>query len=250
MRICCQVFFLAVVLSGSGAGAVTDDFARYQEILDRKPFGEPPPDPSMMPTNVVQNEADLFTKTLKMVAIRLDQNGRVRVGFINKAAANKSYYLRAGETSPDGIELVDADFELESALLKKDSRSGWIYMGTSPNKALSEPTKGVPAPTAARVSSTQMAQAVQQKRVSLYADLLRKRKESQDAKANKTEVVPGIDSKAASDKISGEQLEKHLKEYQLDAIRKGLPPLPIPLTKEMDDQLVSEGVLPPLQNAQ
>ena len=31
----------------------------------------------------------------------------------------------------------------------------------------------------------------------------------------------------------------------MEVIRKGMPPLPIPLTKEMDDQLVAEGILPP-----
>ena len=31
----------------------------------------------------------------------------------------------------------------------------------------------------------------------------------------------------------------------MDVIRAGLPALPVPLTKEMDDQLVAEGVLPP-----
>ena len=46
---------------------------------------------------------------------------------------------------------------------------------------------------------------------------------------------------------TGEELEKHLNEYQMDVIRQGLPPLPIPLTPEMDQQLVNEGVLPPQQ---
>ena len=31
----------------------------------------------------------------------------------------------------------------------------------------------------------------------------------------------------------------------MDVIRAGLPPLPVPLTKQMDEQLVAEGILPP-----
>jgi len=31
----------------------------------------------------------------------------------------------------------------------------------------------------------------------------------------------------------------------MEVIRSGMPALPIPLTPEMDDQLVSEGILPP-----
>jgi len=54
---------------------------------------------------------------------------------------------------------------------------------------------------------------------------------------------------AKAQKITPEQVEKHLQDYQMDLIRKGLPPLPIPLTPDMDDQLVAEGVLPPLEPA-
>lgn len=40
---------------------------------------------------------------------------------------------------------------------------------------------------------------------------------------------------------TGSELER----FQQEVIRKGMPALPIPLTKEMDDQLVREGILPP-----
>ena len=41
------------------------------------------------------------------------------------------------------------------------------------------------------------------------------------------------------------EIQENLRHYQMEVIRKGMPPLPIPLTKEMDDQLVAEGILPP-----
>jgi len=40
---------------------------------------------------------------------------------------------------------------------------------------------------------------------------------------------------------SREELQQHLREQQLDAIRTGKPPLPIPVTDDMVDQLVDEG---------
>ena len=49
---------------------------------------------------------------------------------------------------------------------------------------------------------------------------------------------------APARKYTGAELEKHLQDYQMEVIRKGLPAHPIPLTKEMDDQLAKEGVLP------
>ena len=45
-------------------------------------------------------------------------------------------------------------------------------------------------------------------------------------------------------KYTGAELKKHLQEYNMEVIRKGMPPLPIPLTQEQDDLLVKEGILP------
>jgi hypothetical protein len=42
-------------------------------------------------------------------------------------------------------------------------------------------------------------------------------------------------------------MEHQLQEYQMQAIREGREPLPIPLTPEIDQQLVNEGVLPPAE---
>ena len=42
-----------------------------------------------------------------------------------------------------------------------------------------------------------------------------------------------------------EEIQENLRQYQMDVIRAGLPPLPVPLTKQMDEQLVAEGILPP-----
>jgi hypothetical protein len=41
------------------------------------------------------------------------------------------------------------------------------------------------------------------------------------------------------------ELKEHLQEYQMEAIRQGQPPLPIPLTPESEAQLAKEGFLPP-----
>ena len=48
-------------------------------------------------------------------------------------------------------------------------------------------------------------------------------------------------------KMTGPELEKHLQNYQLEVIRQGLPPLPIPLTPEMDAQLVAESIAQQLE---
>ena len=47
-------------------------------------------------------------------------------------------------------------------------------------------------------------------------------------------------------KYTGEELEKHLNEYQMEVIRQGMPPLPVQLSPDRDAQLVAEGFLPPV----
>jgi hypothetical protein len=64
------------------------------------------------------------------------------------------------------------------------------------------------------------------------------------ALAQQAAVVPNPNAVAVPTP-SPEEQQKALQEYQMEVIRKGLPPLPIPLTPEMDQQLVTEGVLPP-----
>lgn len=47
--------------------------------------------------------------------------------------------------------------------------------------------------------------------------------------------------------LTEEEIARMLQEYQKELIRKGLTPLPIPLTPETDRQLVEEGLLPALE---
>jgi hypothetical protein len=47
--------------------------------------------------------------------------------------------------------------------------------------------------------------------------------------------------------LSDEEISRLLQEYQKELIRKGLPPLNIPLTAETDRQLVEEGYLPAME---
>jgi hypothetical protein len=208
-------------------------FSRYQVILDRKPFGEPPPvvappqaalqAPPVLPQNS-------FIKDLRMCAITETDTG-VRVGIINVASKpQKSYFFLLGGEGEDGIQLVDADYQKEGALLRKGAEEFWIYMDGN----TAAPSGAVAAPAPAEPKTTRRKPA---RRMS-YAERLRQRRADELARRRKEEI---------KNRLTGEALEKHLKAYQMDVIRKGMPALPIPLTKEMDDTLVAEGVLPPLE---
>jgi hypothetical protein len=227
---------LTVALPGIGAalaaGSAEPDFAHYQVILDRKVFGEV----RVVPTNAAAAATGIpppgsFIKDLRMCAITEDGTD-LRVGIVD-VKQNKSYLFRVGETL-DEITLVDADFVDESALLRKGAEEYPIFMkGDAPAGA----APGAPgAAPAGAISVSAAATAVAGREP--YAERLRKRRESLRERV----VEPP--------KMSDEQLQEHLKRYQMELIRAGGekgPPLPIELTPEMDAQLVSEGVLPAAQ---
>jgi hypothetical protein len=215
-----------IALAAYGA-VVTEDFSRYQVILDRKVFGEPPADSGQGSNSVARAES--FIRDIRMVAITEDSNGELKVGFVDIKANNKSYYLPVGG-SEDDIQVVDADYETESALLKKGGDSQWINMNT--DAAGGSPQAAVAA--ASPDGSSAGPRVPYTERVRRHRETLRVRTQE-----------PPI--------LTGAALDKHLEEYNMELIRahgdKG-PPLPIELTPEMDAQLVKEGVLPPLDQAQ
>lgn len=204
-------------LSTAAACADTPDFSRYQVILDRKPFGVAPPPEVVAP---VFNPEQSFAKTLRMCALLEDDNG-IRIGLIDQSN-NKNFFLSVGQTE-EGIELVSASYEDEEAVIRKGAEMAVIKLQSGEIQALSpaEQQARLNAPTGRRPS---------------YAE--RRAMRQQQQQQQQPPPTP---------KYTGEELEKHLNEYQMEVIRQGLPPLPIPLTPEMDQQLVNEGVLPPMQ---
>jgi len=199
------------------AFAATPDFSRYQVILDRKPFGEPPPPE---PENTVIPLSQSFAKDLRMSALLEDDEGGMRIGLIN-LKNNSSFFLSEGQTE-EGIELVEANYDKEEAVIRKGSEMAVIKLQSGTFKPLNaaEQKARLNAPKSHRMS---------------YAE---RRAARRRARENTPPPEP---------KYKGEELERHLHDYQMDVIRQGLPPLPIPLTQEMDDQLVREGVLPPVE---
>ena len=227
---CCALCLAAA--TGRGTQTWPVDIERYQVIIDRMPFGEPPP-VRAAPVKPVPTTPppQSFINNLRMCGITETEYG-VRVGLVDtKSKPLKSYFLYLGE-SQDGIELMEADYEREGALLAKDGEQYWIYMSGPPTTAAA-----APAGVAARGTRAATETPDRRPRRTSYAQRLRERREAEAARL-KEETM---------NRVSGEELVKKLQEYQLDVIRKGMPPLPIPLTKEMDDKLVSEGVLPPLE---
>ena len=213
---------LGLIAGAALAVETPPDFTRYQVILDRKPFGTAPIAPVAAPIVTPENS---FAKTIRMSALLETDDGGVRVGLID-TAANKNFFLSVGETE-EGVELVSASYKDEEAVIKKGSEMAVIKLQSGDIQPLS------PAEQQARMNAPQANNADASRRPS-YA-------ERRLARLQQRQVAPP----PPEPKYTGQELEKHLQDYQMEVIRQGLPPLPIPLTPEMDDQLVKEGVLPP-----
>jgi hypothetical protein len=152
----------------------------------------------------------------------------IQVGIV-ETKSNRGFTLGVGE-SANGITLVRADLELEEALLQKGSQTVLLKLSAQVRK---KPPAG---PAAMRPAP---GQATRGPATSATAGRPSARRRVTVRKAPSPPPLP----------IRGRELRQHLREYNLESIRKGLPPLPIELTPAEDDQLVLEGVLPPTEDS-
>jgi hypothetical protein len=230
MNATCKHFLAVSLVPVSGALAAMDlaktegipPFEHYQIILDRKPFGETTP-PAPPVTNVPVAAIAPFATTLKMTFIGEKEPGKPYVGLFD-TKLNKSYFLHVGGEPEEGIALVSADVEKEEAVLQRGTEMSTMKLAA-------------PSNTVVAASSSSGGQG----RPSF--DFLRRMRENQPQPQTQPQPPPPPPP-PAEPKLKGEELEKHLRQYNLEAIRQGLPPLPIQLSPEEDKQLVTEGVLP------
>ncbi len=196
---------------------------RYNLIVERSPFGA---DPMGVAQQQDQKNAAAETKAaekeLRLCFLLEAENGEVRAGFQNKAAKPgdpKSVILMVNE-SFKGMKLLSIDLLNSQATLDRN--------GTKVTFELSRPT---PATVASKSATPQRR----------FGGGFRKSPSAPPAKPKEPELSP------AEQAAKRAEVRENLRQYQMEVIRSGMPPLPIPLTPEMDDQLVSEGVLPPAE---
>ena len=205
----------------AGLATPSPDFQAYQAIIDRKPFGNPPA-VEVPPVTISPSES--FARSIRLCGLVEVDGGGIKVGLID-TQSNKNFFLGVGDIE-EGIELVSADYDGEEAVLRKGPEMAVIKLQSGEIKPLT------PAEQQARMSAP--AGQPGSRRMSYAERRLARQKQREQ------EPPP-------QPKYTGEELEQHLKDYQMEVIRQGLPPLPIPLTPEMDQQLVNEGVLPPVE---
>jgi len=232
MKSVTAILLIVVAVADSRAAM---DFARYAPILERRPFSSPVVEEAPPPPPPVTAQAPpAFVQHLRMVAITESPAG-VRVGVINiREKPPRTYFLYVGD-SDDGILLADADFDRERALLRKDGEQYWLAMGEAVASPAPMPAPRAPGVQRAGSSSAESEEESDSALAMSYAERRRQRLDEMRRRAQE------------SRNLSEEEVEKRLRDYQMKLIREGKTPLPIPITEEMDAQLVREGILPPVE---
>lgn len=226
------LLFFCFLFRVQETSAITENptFDRYQVIIDRKPFGDPPPPPPPppKPQKPPPPEQPSFAKQLRMSSIVKVEGGGVKVGLVD-LKSNTSIILEVGDPPVEGIELVSADYAEEEAEIRKGDELALIKLdGGEPVKITANDQKARIEAAKARAKARR-AQA-------------RRTRQSRRSRASRRRTAP-----PQPKYTNPTEVWDHLQEYNLEVIKKGLPPLPIPLTPEQDDQLVEEGYLPPVE---
>ena len=148
----------------------------------------------------------------------------IRVGFVD-SKSKKTYFLFVGD-SEDGIEVIDANYEDETATVSKGGDQRLLRMGMGGGSVVVA-TPGNPASSGKSRFSA-----------------LRRRRVARTQEQIEEERRLTIERKSPI--LKGEEYEAHMRKLNMALIRQGnagAPPLPIALTAAEDAQLVAEGVL-------
>jgi len=135
---------LLIAMSGFVAGVVAETvpFGRYQSLVDRYPFGMPPPDfdPNKMASSVSKSSsADAVAMTEQQAAIvknitfsviNVDSAGVTMVGFSDNSDPKQPhhYYMRVGE-SRNGWTVKEADPAEKTMTVEKDGVEVALELG-------------------------------------------------------------------------------------------------------------------------
>lgn len=203
----------------------TFGFDRYQPIIDRAPFGAEPAAEAESVSPSAAAAADDFMKKYRLAMLVGDASQGGYAGLVD-LQTKKTVILVMGESSDTGMELLDLRTNEGEATIRYGGQSLLLKMSISSE---APPSSSSRTPLTSRGRST----------------TLRGRPSPSAPSADSRTATQTVTPVTEPPRLTGPELEKHLREYNMKAIREGMPPLPIQLTPEEDATLVSEGVLPP-----
>lgn len=213
----------AMVLALTGACFADTEYnaERYDVILDRSPFGVDPlagVEDTSAQDMAAASAAAALAKDMRLCFVMESQSGEIRAGLQNQKD-QKSFILSVGE-SIQGIKLLGVNIQNSEATLERNGQKVLFKLDKAPVVSVAP---AAPAPADRR-----------------FGGGFRRTPQPAPPQAPpEPELSPEEQARRR------DEIRANLQNYQMEVIRSGMPPLPIPLTQEMDDQLVSEGILPP-----
>ena len=139
---------LFAVIAAGALFAEKQPLERYQAIIDRRPFGQPPPgyDPdstvldtasaaagggALTPEELSQEQAEL-QRAVGFSMMNINTDGSVSVGFTDASVpgAPKSYYMREHETR-EGWTVKSVDIYEQTATFEKDGVEVTLKLGAT-----------------------------------------------------------------------------------------------------------------------
>jgi len=242
---------------------IVPPFSRYEIIIDRKPFGTPPPAaaaPAAVDNAAVQQaqEEQKLARQINMVAVNKPPAGKTAVGFIDKSEKpERNYYINVGETV-NGFTVVEASYEDETATLRKDEVTITLKLGQGLVKGGAPAAQPAPAPAAGaaparvppvtapppRPNPPPAAAGAQRTLTSeSFRERLARQRAAREAAEAARQKRAVLDAEARAEKITKDELEKATREINLNLIRQGMKPIsPVTLTPEEDAEMVRLGV--------
>lgn len=131
-------------------------FDRYQSVVDRMPFGQPPPgfDPFVRPSEAAATAAaaegpeltadqQQLQKAVSFSVINVESDGTVKVGFIDNSDAKspKCYYMAVGEQR-DGWLVKEGDPSKKTMTVEKDGVEVSLDLGAKSAASPGKPAVG------------------------------------------------------------------------------------------------------------
>ncbi len=217
------------------AAAEAPDISRFKVILERQPFGAPT---AAAPTPTAP-AAESALANFRLSAIVEASDGGYRAGIVDQRT-QRSYFLGPGQ-SEEGLEVVSIAFEDESAQVRLNGETAILRLqgATAAGAAVRSGAPNRLSPPGAPPGISGVTPR------GSGPPWMRRRLGAPEGGEAAPPSAEGAGAPPPPPRPSPEEVERRLRDYQMEVIRRGLPPLPIPLTPEMDAQLVREGVLPP-----
>ena len=233
-------------------------FERYEVILERMPFGDPPPnfDPDAPPSAArassgaskeeAQAQAQLeqqqqqLVQQLRVTMLNVTPAGDVAVGF---NAGEQHYYLLAGQEK-DGWKVVGADLETNEVTFEKDEIEVTVKLGGQASAASARAKTPVSAPEAAGAvpsadGGVSPVSRLRMRRQQRQAEMERNRLAAEEAAAHAKKEEEERKVRAAIEKEQAER-EKAERDAEMKAQREELNKLAEELKRRRDEKASDE----------